>query len=214
MSEASRCGSVLHVDKSGAGQTNDGKWIYPNDRFCVRQLWSPWIMVTSSFEARGRVDGGCWLMIGRQRHRTASRTVQAQRSHFCIATFRVRRVAPPLESWLSRPGARCLCCYRSVSPGRSPNPPCVFPCDSETHRWETATPGSMPEPGGAIPPCHPTRDLTEETSGSSGSAEAGTGRRALVLHGAVRVVDYLRTSACRAEDLSTTPALRTADRGR
>jgi hypothetical protein len=28
---------------------------------------------------------------------------------------------------LSRPGARCRCCHRSVSPGRSPNPPCVFP---------------------------------------------------------------------------------------
>ena len=27
---------------------------------------------------------------------------------------------------LSRPGARCRCCYRSVSPGRSPNPPCQF----------------------------------------------------------------------------------------
>jgi len=25
---------------------------------------------------------------------------------------------------LSRPGARCRCCRRSVSPGRSPNPPC------------------------------------------------------------------------------------------
>ncbi len=25
---------------------------------------------------------------------------------------------------LSRPGARCRCCHRSVSPGRSPNPPC------------------------------------------------------------------------------------------
>jgi hypothetical protein len=25
---------------------------------------------------------------------------------------------------LSRPGARCWCCHRSVSPGRSPNPPC------------------------------------------------------------------------------------------
>jgi hypothetical protein len=29
--------------------------------------------------------------------------------------------------WLSRPGARCRCCHRAVSPGRSPNPPCVFP---------------------------------------------------------------------------------------
>ena len=28
---------------------------------------------------------------------------------------------------MSRPGARCRCCHRSVSPGRSPNPPCVFP---------------------------------------------------------------------------------------
>ena len=26
---------------------------------------------------------------------------------------------------LSRPGARCRCCHRSVSPGRSPNPPCA-----------------------------------------------------------------------------------------
>ena len=32
-----------------------------------------------------------------------------------------------LPAWryqLSRPGARCRCCRRSVSPGRSPNPPC------------------------------------------------------------------------------------------
>jgi hypothetical protein len=28
---------------------------------------------------------------------------------------------------LSRPGARCRGCSRSVSPGRSPNPPCRFP---------------------------------------------------------------------------------------
>ena len=30
-------------------------------------------------------------------------------------------------SRMSRPGARCRHCCRSVSPGRSPNPPCVFP---------------------------------------------------------------------------------------
>lgn len=29
--------------------------------------------------------------------------------------------------WLSRPGARCRHCCRSVSPGRSPNPACVSP---------------------------------------------------------------------------------------
>jgi hypothetical protein len=29
--------------------------------------------------------------------------------------------------WLSRPGARCRDCSRSVSPGRSPNPPCRSP---------------------------------------------------------------------------------------
>jgi hypothetical protein len=29
--------------------------------------------------------------------------------------------------WLSRPGARCQGCSRSVSPGRSPNPPCRSP---------------------------------------------------------------------------------------
>jgi transposase len=28
------------------------------------------------------------------------------------------------DEWLSRPGARCRDCSRSVSPGRSPNPPC------------------------------------------------------------------------------------------
>lgn len=28
--------------------------------------------------------------------------------------------------WLSRPGARCRRCRRSVSPGRSPNPACAF----------------------------------------------------------------------------------------
>jgi hypothetical protein len=27
---------------------------------------------------------------------------------------------------LSRPGAQCRCCHRSVSPGRSPNPSCQF----------------------------------------------------------------------------------------
>ena len=27
---------------------------------------------------------------------------------------------------LGRPAARCWCCHRSVSAGRSPNPPCVF----------------------------------------------------------------------------------------
>lgn len=29
--------------------------------------------------------------------------------------------------WLSRPGARCRHCCRSVSPGRSPNPACASP---------------------------------------------------------------------------------------
>ena len=58
--------------------------------------------------------------------------------------WRTRRGAPrPLTYWAlrqvmaranevlgtnwslsSRPGARCRCCHRSVSPGRSPNPPC------------------------------------------------------------------------------------------
>ena len=31
---------------------------------------------------------------------------------------------PAWRHQLSRPGARCRCCRRSVSPGRSPNPPC------------------------------------------------------------------------------------------
>jgi len=31
------------------------------------------------------------------------------------------------RSWLSRPGARCRDYSRSVSPGRSPNPPCRSP---------------------------------------------------------------------------------------
>jgi hypothetical protein len=31
------------------------------------------------------------------------------------------------EDWLSRPGARCRDCSWSVSPGRSPNPPCRSP---------------------------------------------------------------------------------------
>ncbi|PKW17621.1 hypothetical protein [Saccharopolyspora spinosa] len=37
-----------------------------------------------------------------------------------------RRLDEPTSSeiWLSRPGARCRDCSRSVSPGRSPNPPC------------------------------------------------------------------------------------------
>jgi hypothetical protein len=31
------------------------------------------------------------------------------------------------DAWLSRPGARCRDCSRSVSPGRSPYPPCRSP---------------------------------------------------------------------------------------
>jgi len=37
------------------------------------------------------------------------------------------RAGLPEFRLLSRPGARCRHCCRSVSPGRSPNPPCQFP---------------------------------------------------------------------------------------
>src|SRR4029078_1628829 len=50
--------------------------------------------------------------------------------------------APFTPLWLSRPGARCRCCHRSVSPGRSPNPPCVFPRYAEFGIDE-----NMPSPG-------------------------------------------------------------------
>ena len=36
-------------------------------------------------------------------------------------TLASKRITP-----LSRPGAQCRCCHRSVSPSRSPNPPCQF----------------------------------------------------------------------------------------
>ena len=38
----------------------------------------------------------------------------------------VRRAGLPPVRLLSRPGARFRCCHWSVSPGRSPNPPCRF----------------------------------------------------------------------------------------
>ena len=39
----------------------------------------------------------------------------------------LERAELPRIRWLSRPGARCRDCSRSVSPGRSPNPPCRSP---------------------------------------------------------------------------------------
>lgn len=41
-----------------------------------------------------------------------------------FGSMRMNQIMP---AWLSRPGARCRNCFRSVSPGRSPNPPCRSP---------------------------------------------------------------------------------------
>ena len=60
-------------------------------------------------------------------------TAFASTRHPVTARLVVRRVRdraradelfPVWRYQLSRPGARCRCCHRSVSPGRSPNPPC------------------------------------------------------------------------------------------
>jgi len=57
---------------------------------------------------------------------------KAQHVHARLLVRRVKDMNPNHQSelftayryQLSRPGARCRCCRRSVSPGRSPNPPC------------------------------------------------------------------------------------------
>ncbi len=55
-----------------------------------------------------------------QLHRPAATRSAAKVSHLHSKHSASRRT-------LSRPGARCRYCCRSVSPGRSPNPPCQFP---------------------------------------------------------------------------------------
>jgi hypothetical protein len=43
-----------------------------------------------------------------------------------LEDYRRPNVGIRSNGWLSRPGARCRYCCRSVSPGRSPNPACAF----------------------------------------------------------------------------------------
>src|SRR4029078_365050 len=67
--------------------------------------------------------------------------VGALLSNLLIAGMRTC-CAPFTPLWLSRPGARCRCCHRSGSPGRSPNPPCVFPRYAEFGiAWNMPSPG-------------------------------------------------------------------------
>ena len=54
---------------------------------------------------------------------------------------------------MSRPGARCRCYHRSVSPGRSPNPPCQSPGNGRSPRFlPSGVVGEWPRGWDLVPP--------------------------------------------------------------
>ena len=70
--------------------------------------------VLTAFTGRRRRDHVTARLIVRRVRRLNPTTVpKGQTEAFAVYRYQ-----------LSRPGARCRCCRRSVSPGRSPNPPC------------------------------------------------------------------------------------------
>ena len=108
------------------------------------QAVSSQAMATSSHQiwfwakpCRGRLRSPVSLAHRIRSSQRARRRWRSSRSASCPVFASVAKQVtrcPPMSvnrscapGWLSRPAARCRCCHRSVSAGRSPNPACAFP---------------------------------------------------------------------------------------
>ena len=98
------------------------------------QAWTPIKYPNAIFDE----DQQRWISDAEVAETTYTAFTSKPRAEHVTARLIVRRVKdlnpdnqselfPAYRYQLSRPGARCRCCRWSVSPGRSPNPPCGSP---------------------------------------------------------------------------------------
>jgi integrase len=119
----------------------------PKSRRSRRVLTMPGVVAAAVRKHRKRQDaeradaGEAWTDTSLVFTTATGRHVEPRNLNTVFGRLVVRAGVRPIRLE-SRPGARFRCCHRSVSPDRSPNPPCRLPVYSEL-----GITGIMPSPG-------------------------------------------------------------------